>query len=61
MNKSSFPSDGFAGFGTKNGRGMVIGAVKAGQEYFYGPNVTPFFSQNLEDLKKIIKAAGFTL
>jgi hypothetical protein len=61
MNKSSFPSNGFAGFGTPNGRGVIIGSVKAGQEFFYGPKVTPFFAATEAELKAAIKAAGFTL
>lgn len=61
MNKSNFPANGFAGFGTPNGRGVIVGAVKQGEQFFYGNGVTPFFAATEAELRALILAGGFTL
>lgn len=60
MNKTTFPSDGFAGFG-QNGKAVIVGAVKKGGQVIYVDAVTPFFAETEEKLIDLISKSKFKL
>lgn len=58
--KSTFPSDGFAGFAV-NGKARVIGAVKQGVSWHSAEGVDPLFATTEAALLALIASKGYTL
>jgi hypothetical protein len=58
--KSTYPSDGFAGFAIK-GKARVIGAVKQGVVWHSAPGVEPLFATTEAALLALIASKGYTL
>jgi len=58
--KSTYPSDGFAGFAI-NGKARVIGAVKQGVVWNSAPGVEPLFAETEAALLALIAAKGYTV
>jgi hypothetical protein len=58
--KSTFPSDGFAGFAI-NGKARVIGAVKQGVPWHSAQGVDFLFATTEAALLALIAAKGYTI
>jgi hypothetical protein len=58
--KSTYPSDGFAGFAI-NGKARVIGAVKQGVVWSSAQGVEPLFATTEVALLALIAAKGYAV
>jgi hypothetical protein len=60
MNTSTFPKDGYAGFG-QDGKAVIVGKVSKGAQVVYTDAVTPFFAETEADLIALISKSPFKL
>lgn len=58
--KSTYPSDGFAGFAI-DGKARLIGAVKQGVAYHAASGVEPLFAETEAALLALIASKGYTV
>jgi hypothetical protein len=58
--RSTYPTDGFAGFAI-NGKARVIGKVKKGEVWVAAPGVDPLFAETEPALLALIAAKGYTV
>jgi hypothetical protein len=58
--KSTFPSDGFAGFAI-NGKARIVGAVKQGVPWHSAQGVDLLFATTEAALLALIASKGYTL
>lgn len=58
--KTTYPSDGFAGFAI-DGKARIIGAVKQGVAYHAAPGVEPLFATTEAALLSLIESKGYTI
>lgn len=58
--KSTYPSDGFAGFAI-GGKARIIGAVKQGVAWSAAPGVEPLFATTEAALLALIASKGYTV
>ena len=60
MNKSKYPTDGFAAFSVA-GKVRVIGPVKKDVPFYWVANVEPLFAETEVALLALIAAKGYTV
>jgi hypothetical protein len=60
MNKSKYPTDGFAAFAVA-GKVRVVGPVKKDVPFYWVANVDPLFAETEPELLALIAAKGYTI